>query len=74
MQKSELTSYNLPLGNRWKQSSVKNTCHLDIDRLCEELANLRQGTLTMVEYMQKFDEVQSQIVEDPYHRVAYIWA
>lgn len=42
------------------------------DRLCEQLVNLKQGTMTMAEYMQKFDELKtrSQIVEDPRHSLA----
>lgn len=42
------------------------------DRLCEQLVNLKQGTMTVAEYMQKFDELKtrSQIVEDPRHSLA----
>lgn len=36
-------------------------------KICEQLVNLKQNSMTVVEYMQKFDELKtrSQIVEDP---------
>lgn len=42
------------------------------DRLCVQLVNLRQGTMTVAEYMQKFDELKtrSQILEDARHSLA----
>lgn len=42
------------------------------DKLCEQLVNLKRGTMTVAEYMQKFDELKtrSQIIEDPRHSLA----
>ena len=39
---------------------------LNYDKLCEQLVNLKQGSMTVVEYMQRFDELKtiSQTVED----------
>lgn len=39
------------------------------DKLCEEAINLKQNSMSIVEYMQKFDalKTQSQILEDPRH-------
>lgn len=42
------------------------------DKLCEQLVNLKQGKMTVAEYMQRFDELpgRSQIVEYPRHTLA----
>ena len=42
------------------------------DKLCEQLSNLKQGSISVAEYMQKFDglKTRSQVAEEPCQTLA----